>query len=349
MRARSSAASSARVGVGRNSRSSSSSSSSSGKAAIWSVRNCECAQSSISRCRAQSLFSFSSARYTVRPPMRSSTCSTRPSAASSVAAARHRPQQARQQRLQPAAAGLVQPTVIGALRATRSSRSSTACGIARSPAVPRATCRRRASSNSASSRRSSVGARLVARGSAASGANTCDGTMALTRSRWRAISASRDAQSSRPIASASRRAPASSRGRSWVCSSFHSCRRFSSRRRNRYESRQLRDGSGGSSFCPASSGSASSRLRVCSRGSAAAADQLERLHDEFDLADAAGPELDVALQLAARDFARDQRPSSRAATRTRRSRGSAGRRTGAARCGTARSKRRRPSTGRAFT
>ena len=40
---------------------------------------------------------------------------------------------------------------------------------------------------------------------------------------------------------------------------------------------------------------------------AAAAQQLERLHDEFDLADAAGAELDVVLQLAPRDLALDQR------------------------------------------
>ena len=42
------------------------------------------------------------------------------------------------------------------------------------------------------------------------------------------------------------------------------------------------------------------------RGLAAAADQLERLHDELDLADAARTELDVVLQLAPLDLARDQ-------------------------------------------
>src|SRR5262249_34696345 len=38
---------------------------------------------------------------------------------------------------------------------------------------------------------------------------------------------------------------------------------------------------------------------------AAAANQLESLHDEFDLANAAGTELDVVLQLAPLHFARD--------------------------------------------
>lgn len=53
---------------------------------------------------------------------------------------------------------------------------------------------------------------------------------------------------------------------------------------------------------------------------AAATDQLERLHDELDLADAAGPVSFVLLQLAANDLALDPATSCRAMTRTPKSR-----------------------------
>ena len=54
------------------------------------------------------------------------------------------------------------------------------------------------------------------------------------------------------------------------------------------------------------------RQRLAQRGALqtpvlAAADQLERLHDEFDLADAAVTELDVVRQIAALHLALDQR------------------------------------------
>ena len=64
---------------------------------------------------------------------------------------------------------------------------------------------------------------------------------------------------------------------------------------------------GGSSCRRRAAAAPASSEGVCSRRIAAAADQLERLHDELDLADAAGAELDVVGELAPRDFALDQR------------------------------------------
>ncbi len=57
---------------------------------------------------------------------------------------------------------------------------------------------------------------------------------------------------------------------------------------------------------PSSSGSASSNDTVCKPLEPAAANELERLHDELDLADAAGAELHVIGQLAALHFALDE-------------------------------------------
>ena len=108
-----------------------------------------------------------------------------------------------------------------------------------------------------------------------------------------------------------------------------------------------RDTAAGARGCAGRRTRAASRARASQRGSrqrsssagsvgrtraklrvAAAANELQRLHDELDLADAAGAELDVARELAARrDCSRILAVHVAQAPRTRRSRGTGDRRT----------------------
>ena len=82
--------------------------------------------------------------------------------------------------------------------------------------------------------------------------------------------------------------------------------RFSTVRRNRYAAASAATVLGGSCRSPASSGNTVSNERVAQLRPAAAAHDLKRLHDELDLADAAGAELDVLGHVLARDFLRDE-------------------------------------------
>jgi hypothetical protein len=107
-----------------------------------------------------------------------------------------------------------------------------------------------------------------------------------------------------PIASASRARAWSVTGNSCVCSSFHSCKRFSMRRRNRYASSNSTTTSAGELLAREQWQRVEQAPRL-QAGRAAAAQQLEGLDDEFDLANAARPELHVLLQLAALDVPRN--------------------------------------------
>ena len=91
--------------------------------------------------------------------------------------------------------------------------------------------------------------------------------------------------------------------------------RFSTVRRYRYAARAPRPCSRQLAIAGEQRQDGQQRARAQLRP-AAAAHELERLHDELDLADAAGAELDVLGQILARDFLRDQRFICRSASNT---------------------------------
>ena len=287
-----------------NSRSSSSSSSSSGNAAIWSVRNCACAHSSTSRRRATRVLvqqrevhgapadQLDHVQHAAerRPPRRRHRATPRSSEGSSV--------------LQPPPARLVEPPVIGALA------QHVRAGRARAGMSP---TRARRSSSSAPlvaglglEQRLERAIRRVARAGFAGPEDQRAEVPAHplpVALELRGAAPASPARPSRARAARARPRPAAGRASARRCAPAAGSRRAAGSGRTR---RAPPPRSPRSSFCPASSGSTSSRLPRLQRRLAAAADQLEGLHDELDLADAAGAELDVVAQLAPLDLARDQ-------------------------------------------
>ena len=178
-------------------------------------------------------------------------------------------------------------------------------------------------------------------GRAARGAVAAAGSLARTAPRNARDATRRDVRAARrerghavrePMAQAMRSRASASAGSSCVCSSSSICSRFSSRRRKSVRScrvppRRRRQQLLRRRAAAAPPAATASRRRAV----LAAADELERLHDELDLADAARAELDVVARARAARLPARSAPSSRAATRTRRSRDSGDRRTGAAR------------------
>ena len=301
-RASSSAAQLARVGSCVSSRSSISSSSSSGYAAICAARNSPCRHTSTSRARAAA-FSCSSAKYAERLPMASMMASTRrstgscgctratsASSAGSSACRRLRPgSSSRRTRLEARSSSSRRATSALSAKPAACSASAERGGLGL--AVPEA---------------SQVDAHRAGLGTAAGKHHLAEvpadaGAVCLELGAQR--SPSRRAPWRGRCARASARPP----GRRCTCASSSICRRFSSRRRNTYAARSSVTVSAGSSRVSPRRGERGEQRRRLQAAVAAAARQLQRLHDELDLADAARAELDVVGQLAPLHLALDQR------------------------------------------